>query len=59
MRRKIRLGEIKVESSGVKIAGFKREFLAPGEMQKITLPKILLSKANGEITVSAEVLSEE
>lgn len=59
VRRKIRLGEIKVESSGVKIAGFKREFLAPGEMQKITLPKILLSKANGEITVSAEVLSEE
>ena len=52
VRRKIREGEILVTSNGEKIASFKRQFLAPGEMQKITLPKVLLSKATGELTVS-------
>ena len=53
VRKKIRTGEIKVESNGEKIAAYKREFMAPGEMEKITLPKVLLDKANGEIIVSA------
>lgn len=58
VRKKIRLGEIRVESNGTKLAGFKREFLAPGEMQKITVPKVLLDRAEGDITVSAVELEE-
>ena len=53
VRKKMRLGEIRVESEGEKIASFKREFLAPAEMEKITIPKVLLDKAQGKITVSA------
>ena len=53
VRKKMRLGEIRVESEGEKIASFKREFLAPAEMEKITIPKVLLDKAQGTITVSA------
>ena len=59
VRKKIRVGEIRVESNGEKIASFKREFLAPAEMEKITVPKVLLDKANGSITVSAIDLEEE
>ena len=58
VRKKIRAGEITVYSEGVKIAGFRREFLAPGEMQKITLPKVLLDKATGGLTVAVEELAE-
>ncbi len=58
VRKKIRKGEIVVESQGVKIAGFKREFLAPAEMEKITVPKILLDRAQGDITVSAVELED-
>lgn len=53
VKKKIAVGEIRVESNGEKIASYKREFLAPAEMQRITLPKVLLEKARGEITVSA------
>ena len=53
VRKKIRYCDIIVESEGVKIASFRREYLAPGEMQKIVLPKVLLEKAEGDITVSA------
>lgn len=59
VRKKIRLGEICVESEGEKIASFKREFLAPAEMQMITLPKVLLDKAQGNITVTAIEMEEE
>ena len=59
VRKKIRAGEITVVSGGEKIASFKRNFLAPGEMQKITLPRALLDKARGEMTVSAEEITEE
>ncbi|MBR6562635.1 MAG: FAD-dependent oxidoreductase [Clostridia bacterium] len=52
VRKKIRSGEIAVESNGERIATFKREYLAPGEMEKITLPKVLLDKAEGSITVA-------
>ena len=44
--------EIVVTSNGAQIAKFKREHLAPGEMEQITLPRVLLDKAEGEITVS-------
>ncbi len=44
--------EIVVSSNGAQIAKFKREHLAPGEMEQITLPRVLLDKAAGEITVS-------
>ena len=44
--------EIVVTSNGAQIAKFKREHLAPGEMEQITLPRVLLDRAEGEITVS-------
>lgn len=59
VRKKIRAGEIRVESDGEKIASYKREFLAPGEMERITLPKALLERARGSITVSAIDIEEE
>jgi CxxC motif-containing protein len=45
---------IEVKSGGELLASFKREHLAPGEMEKIVLLKDALAKAksNGEITVS-------
>lgn len=52
VRKKIPAGRIIVESEGTVIANFRREFLAPAEMQKITVPKVLLEKAEGNITVS-------
>ena len=54
VRKKIRTGEIKVMCGEEKIAGFKRNFMAPGEMQKITLAKAALYHADGEITVLVE-----
>ena len=37
------------------LASFKREHMAPGEMEKIVIPKAFLDKVeNGEITVSVE-----
>ena len=44
--------EIVVSSNGAQIAKFEREHLAPGEMEQIALPRVLLDKAEGEITVS-------
>lgn len=47
--------EIKVRSNGEQLASFKREHMAPGEMEKIVIPKAFLDKVeNGEITVSVE-----
>lgn len=45
---------VKVMSGDVQIAAFKREHLAPGEMEQINLPKVLLEKADQTITVSVE-----
>ena len=45
-----------VTSNGEKIASFKREHMAPGEMEHIILPSVLLKKAKGEIIV--EIQSE-
>ncbi|MDR0598913.1 MAG: FAD-dependent oxidoreductase [Treponema sp.] len=43
---------IEVKSGNEVLASFKREHLAPGEMEKIILLKDALGKAKGEITVS-------
>ena len=42
------------DESGAQIASFRREHMAPGEMENIKLPKVLLSKAQGAITVSID-----
>ena len=44
--------EILVRSGETQIARFRREYLAPGEMEHIALPRALLDKAAGELTVS-------
>ena len=44
--------EIKVCSGGEELLSFKREHMAPGEMEKIVVPKKALDAAKGrEITV--------
>ncbi len=45
---------IQVTSGGTRIASFRREHLAPGEMEQINIPKILLEKADGTLTVQIE-----
>ena len=42
------------DSKNKEIARYKRERLAPGEMETITLPKKLLNQADGEIWISVE-----
>ncbi len=59
VRKKIRRGEITVTSGGTVIASFKREFLAPAEMQKITVPKALLEKASGGLNISVTETESE
>lgn len=44
--------EIVVTSGEEQIARFRREYLAPGEMEQITLPRVLLDKAGEMLTVS-------
>ena len=51
---------IAVRCSGSEIARFRREHLAPGEMEHITLPKALLEKCGtGGLTVSVEEVSHD
>ena len=45
---------IRVRSGERQIARFRRERMAPGEMEHIFLPEKLLSQAEGSLTVSAE-----
>lgn len=54
VRKKYPSANIILESGGQRIASFKRQFLAPGEMQKLTVPSVLLKKASGEVTVRVE-----
>ncbi|MCQ2501435.1 MAG: pyridine nucleotide-disulfide oxidoreductase, partial [Lachnospiraceae bacterium] len=42
------------DEEGTQIAKFSRERVAPGEMETIKIPKVLLEKAKGAITVSVE-----
>ncbi len=50
---------IEVKSEDTVIASYKREYLAPAEMQKIVLPKALIEKAEGDIIVSVRDREEE
>lgn len=45
---------IAVKSGGQQIARFRRDHMAPGEMEHIQVPGKLLALASGELTVSAE-----
>jgi len=47
-------GTIRVMSGDTQIAAFKREHMAPGEMEQIQLPKVLLERAQGTLTISVE-----
>ena len=50
---------IKVTDGGRLIAEYRRERLAPGEMEHIMLPAALLKRAEGtELTVSVELQGE-
>ena len=42
------------DAEGTQIAAFPREHLAPGEMETIRLPRVLLQKAAGALTVEIE-----
>lgn len=42
------------DETGAQIAAFPREHMAPGEMENIKLPRVLLDKAQGAITISVE-----
>lgn len=42
------------DDAGNQIAAFPREHLAPGEMESIRIPRVLLDKAQGGLTVSIE-----
>ena len=46
--------EICVMSGDQKLAGFIREHMAPGEMEKIVIPKMLLEKAGDEVIIRVE-----
>ena len=42
------------DEGGAALASFKREHLAPGEMEHVSMPKVLLEKAVGAIIVGVE-----
>ena len=46
------------DQAGNQIAQFPREHMAPGEMEQISLPRVLLERAVGGLTVSAEEVEE-
>ncbi|KMW12578.1 NAD(P)/FAD-dependent oxidoreductase [Enterocloster citroniae] len=55
----LRDAEIHVKDGEKLIAKFKREHMAPGEMEHITVPNVLLNKVEGdEIIVSVELQKE-
>ena len=49
---------INVYSGDTKLASFKREHMAPGEMEKIIVPAVLLAKAGEKIEVSVDTPEE-
>ena len=51
--------QITVTCSGRQLARFKRQRMAPGEMEHIALPKVLLEKADGPLTVAVEEVIAE
>ena len=44
----------RVTSDGQPIAQFKREHMAPGEMEKITIPRVLLDRCGGKMEITVE-----
>ncbi len=46
------------DEAGNQIAQFPREHMAPGEMEQISLPKVLLERAVGGLTIAAEEVEE-
>ena len=51
--------QITVACGGRQLARFKRQRMAPGEMERIALPKVLLEKADGPLTVAVEEVIAE
>ena len=51
--------QITVACGGRQLARFKRQRMAPGEMEHIALPKVLLKKADGPLTVAVEEVIAE
>lgn len=45
---------IRVTSDGKKVAEFRREHMAPGEMEKITIPKVLLERCADQLEIVVE-----
>ena len=46
------------DEAGNQIPQFPREHMAPGEMEQISLPRVLLERAVGGLTISAEEVEE-
>ena len=51
--------QITVTCGGRQLARFKRQRMAPGEMEHIALPKVLLENADGPLTVAVEEVIAE
>ena len=51
--------EILVQSGDAVIARFSREHLAPGEMEHIVLPRTLLDRAEGKLTISIREVEKQ
>ena len=51
--------QITVTCGNRQLARFKRQRMAPGEMEHIALPKVLLEKADGPLTVAVEEVIAE
>ncbi len=51
--------QITVTCGEKQLARFKRQRMAPGEMEHIALPKVLLEKADGPLTVAVEEVIAE
>ncbi len=54
VNRVMKKSRIKVVSDGKVLASFSREHMAPGEMERIDIPAILLNKAGNTVTVETE-----
>lgn len=54
VNRVMKKSRIKVVSDGTVLASFSREHMAPGEMERIDIPAVLLEKATGNVTVETE-----
>lgn len=52
--RVMKKSRIKVVSEGNVLASFSREHMAPGEMERIDIPAVLLNKAGNTVTVETE-----